>query len=236
MTGRQKDATGSNPLGIGGSELRQLLGSFDEDAFPFNPIFDSHKLSAAGDVSESNDITNDFDLPDFLPDAPVESKSKPLSNFGDVKPDLLTVDPYHKFAPSYESTSHPDPYGPVHNDPYDKPDPYKPVHNPYEDPYKPPVVHDSSYKPPVVHDSSYKPPIHDSYGPPVSYKPKGPVLLDKRPHEVTEIKSLPVSVDQTYTNFDCRKVPYPDRHYADPDAGCQVGSHTCIYFTVDTYI
>jgi hypothetical protein len=47
-------------------------------------------------------------------------------------------------------------------------------------------------------------------------------LLKNRPHEVKEIKSLPVSLHTAYTSFDCRKAPYKDRHYADPEAGCQV--------------
>ena len=40
--------------------------------------------------------------------------------------------------------------------------------------------------------------------------------------QVTEIKSLSAPVHKAYTSFDCRKTPYPDRHYADPEAGCTV--------------
>ena len=68
---------------------------------------------------------------------------------------------------------------------------------------------------------SYAPP-HDSYGPPKPYKPKGPVMLEKRPYEPKEIKPVTITTHDTYTAFDCRKVPYPDRHYADPEAGCSV--------------
>ena len=70
--------------------------------------------------------------------------------------------------------------------------------------------------------SSYAPPPHDSYGPPKPYKPKGPVMLEKRPYEPKEIKPVTITTHETYTGFDCRKVPYPDRHYADPEAGCTV--------------
>lgn len=52
------------------------------------------------------------------------------------------------------------------------------------------------------------------------------MLLEKRPYEVKEIKALPVALHDTYTNFDCRKAPYPDRHYADPESGCQI-YHFC---------
>ena len=161
-----------------------------------------------------------------------------------AKPAPKPVAPYHDpYQPpvheTYSPPAHHDAYAPVHDpykphDPYQQPhdpykpahDPYKPVHDPYKpvhDPYKP--VHDP-YKP--VHDP-YKPahetnpylPPHDSYKP-APYKPVGPVLLDKRPHEVHEIKPLSVPVEKAYTSFDCRKAPYPDRHYADPEAGCSV--------------
>jgi len=74
--------------------------------------------------------------------------------------------------------------------------------------------------------SSYAPPPHDSYGPPKPYKPKGPVMLEKRPYEPKEIKPVTITTHDTYTGFDCRKVPYPDRHYADPEAGCTI-YHFC---------
>ena len=47
-------------------------------------------------------------------------------------------------------------------------------------------------------------------------------MLDKRPYEPKEIKPVTITTHDTYTSFDCRKVPYPDRHYADPEAGCSV--------------
>ena len=51
--------------------------------------------------------------------------------------------------------------------------------------------------------------------------PAGPVLLEKKPYETKTVQALPVSVHETYTGFDCRG-RYPGRHYADPEAGCQV--------------
>eukprot|EP00096_Caligus_rogercresseyi_P005558 TRINITY_DN2134_c0_g1_i2.p1 TRINITY_DN2134_c0_g1~~TRINITY_DN2134_c0_g1_i2.p1 ORF type:complete len:209 (-),score=62.72 TRINITY_DN2134_c0_g1_i2:346-972(-) len=60
-----------------------------------------------------------------------------------------------------------------------------------------------------VYDAPYEPP-----------KPKQPVLLKERPNEVKEIKPVPITIHDTYTNFDCRKVPYSDKHYADSQTGC----------------
>ena len=89
----------------------------------------------------------------------------------------------------------------------------------------------NSYAPEPYHDSSpaYKP-AHEPYEPHY-YKPKGPVLLEKIPHEVIHIQPLTVATHQAYTNFDCRKVPYPDRHYADPEAGCKV-KQICIKVSI----
>ena len=89
---------------------------------------------------------------------------------------------------------------------------------------------------PIPHHDDYGPPPSDGYGPPsadygapsADYGPPklvGPVLLDKRPYEVKEIKAVPIVTHETYTKFDCRNVPYPDRHYADPEAGCAVRLH-----------
>ena len=85
--------------------------------------------------------------------------------------------------------------------------------------YEPP--HDS-YGPPL--SDSYGPPPSDSYGAPPPYKPVGPILLEKRPYEPKEIKPVVIITEQTYTSFDCRKVPYPDKYYADPEAECRVRS------------
>jgi len=55
--------------------------------------------------------------------------------------------------------------------------------------------------------------------------PVGPVLLEKKPYETKTVQALPVTVAETYTNFDCRG-KYANRHYADPEAGCQI-YHFC---------
>jgi hypothetical protein len=50
------------------------------------------------------------------------------------------------------------------------------------------------------------------------------VLLEKRPYEVKSVQPLPITVSESYTGFDCRAAPHPDRFYADPEAGCEVSS------------
>jgi hypothetical protein len=52
------------------------------------------------------------------------------------------------------------------------------------------------------------------------------VLLEKRPYEVKSVQPLPITVSESYTGFDCRAAPHPDRFYADPEAGCEASS-TC---------
>jgi len=61
---------------------------------------------------------------------------------------------------------------------------------------------------------------------PAYVAPVGPVLLENRPHEVKSVQPLPITVEDTYTSFDCRTKPYPGRHYADPEAGCEI-YHFC---------
>merc|ERR1712025_685067 len=45
------------------------------------------------------------------------------------------------------------------------------------------------------------------------------------PYETKTVQALPVTIAETYTNFDCRG-KYANRHYADPEAGCQI-YHFC---------
>ena len=40
--------------------------------------------------------------------------------------------------------------------------------------------------------------------------------------QVKSVQPLPITVAETYTGFDCRSKPYQGRHYADPEAGCEV--------------
>jgi len=61
------------------------------------------------------------------------------------------------------------------------------------------------------------------YSPPV---PVGPVLLQSNPHTPQVVEPLPITVGDTYTTFDCRTKPYPGRHYADVDTGCEI-YHFC---------
>ena len=139
--------------------------------------------------------------------------------------------PYHEHP--VEDAYHDPEFGPEYTPP---PPEYSPIptHHEYSEPihedYGPEPVHDGYGPPPT---DGYGPPPSDGYGPPSSdygapsagYGPPkivGPVLLEKRPYEVKEIKAVPIVTHKTYTTFDCRNVPYPDRHYADPEAGCVV--------------
>ena len=38
------------------------------------------------------------------------------------------------------------------------------------------------------------------------------------------MQPLPITVSESYTGFDCRSAPYPDRFYADPEAGCEAST------------
>ncbi|TRY79952.1 hypothetical protein TCAL_12713 [Tigriopus californicus] len=170
--------------------------------FPFNPIFDSNKEHARQLPPSTREITP------YLTDNLIDEADSPgvggKSNYGGGGPvsskgHLFVTDPYANHAPAhgYNPPSYEiDPYTPHEETPVYNP--YKPAHDPYK-------------------------PVHDPYKP---YKPKGPVLLEKLPYEVKEIKPLSVSVHKTYTSFDCRKAPYLDRHYADPEAGCSI-YHFC---------
>merc|ERR1712112_637415 len=55
----------------------------------------------------------------------------------------------------------------------------------------------------------------EPYSPPA---PVGPVLLESKPYDPKSVEALPITVAETYTNFDCRSKPYPGRHYADVEA------------------
>merc|ERR1719233_105859 len=46
------------------------------------------------------------------------------------------------------------------------------------------------------------------------------------PYDPKSVEALPITVAETYTNFDCRSKPYPGRHYADIEAGCEI-YHFC---------
>lgn len=178
--------------------------------------------------------------PDYPPSYAEREESPGYGNFLD-KPHLFTVDPYAKSPAPYSGGYAPAPYSspPAYHAP--------PPAASYEPAYQPPAYepHQPAYPPHheepkyAVHDP-YQSVHHDPYAPhkPVHhapepykphyeapYKPVGPVLLEKRPHEVKEILPLPVPLHDTPykdTNFDCKKVPYADKHYADVESGCHV--------------
>ena len=58
--------------------------------------------------------------------------------------------------------------------------------------------------------------------PAVLPEPIGPVLLEKRPYEVVSVQPVPITVSDGYSTFDCRNVPFTNKHYADLESGCQV--------------
>ena len=93
-----------------------------------------------------------------------------------------------------------------------------------------PAGHVSAIHTPIV--SAIHSPAPLSYSPvpapapysPAPYTPVGPVLLKEKPYEVKTVQALPVTIAETYTTFDCRG-KYANRHYADTEAGCEVGYH-----------
>merc|ERR1719481_1614448 len=74
--------------------------------------------------------------------------------------------------------------------------------------------------PSYVPQPAYTP---EPYTPPA---PVGPVLLESKPYDPKSVEALPITVSETYTNFDCRSKPYPGRHYADVEAACEI-YHFC---------
>merc|ERR1712226_1595046 len=129
---------------------------------------------------------------------------------------------YHEPEPYHPGTYHePEPYHPAPPATYHEPEPYHPAPEPY---HPPSTYHEPEpYHPP---SSDYGAPPSSDYGAPKPYKPKGPVMLEHRPYEPKEIKPVTITTHEAYTAFDCRKVPYPDRHYADPEVGCSI-YHYC---------
>lgn len=210
------------------SSSHSYSGSFQfptdfQSNFPFNPAFDAHKLD---DVDEQE---IEFARSQFGRDFSGTSQDV----YKD-KPHLYTPDPYE--TPQHYAVAAAPPPAPSYYQPpaYHEPEPYQPPA--YHEPsYSPPAYHETkpdygyhepepyhepeAYHPPV---ESYGPPPADSYGPPDHYKPKGPVMLKERPYQPKDIKPVTITTHDTYTTFDCRSVPYPDRHYADAEAGCSV--------------
>jgi len=173
-----------------------------------------NKLDAAG--LESGEgirmmeelLTHSITLPDRSGSNYNPGYSPPLK----LKPD------YALPRPSYDpSASVPSSYAPAPAAYGQGPPP--PSYGPGKSDYAPPAA---DYAPAPA-TGGYAP-AEPAYHAPAA--PVGPVLLHKRPYEVTAVQPLPITVEETYTTFDCRSVPYPDRHYADPEAGCEV-YHFC---------
>ena len=120
-----------------------------------------------------------------------------------VEPPSYEPPSYNDYSPGYD-------YSPPSNDYYSPPiDNYAPAKPMYEVP----IDNYAPAKP--AYEAPYEP---EPYYPP---KPVGPVLLEKRPYEVKSVQPLPITVSEPYTSFDCRS-KHPGRHYADPEANCQV--------------
>jgi len=187
-------------------------------------------------------------LPDKMPENFGQSgHPNPHASAGHIhsdpyaNPEHYAPDPYKTPAPYHPPSSYHEP-APYHPEPayhepesYHEPEPYhEPVapYHPPADPYHPPSSYHEPepYHPPTTGyhepEPAYGPPPSDGYGAPHPYKPKGPVMLKERPYEPKEVKPVTITTHDTYTAFDCRKVPYPNRHYADPEAGCQI-YHYC---------
>jgi len=165
--------------------------------FPFNPVFDSNKVSS--DQYQPNPYPSEpyHDEPHHHPDRYTPGSS-----------------PVIKLRPEYQ----PEPA-------YQPPAPAPP-------PFVAPVVPTSSYGAPATYTPAAPayvqpaPPAYVEPAAPAYHAPVGPVLLDKRPYEVKSVQPLPITVAETYTGFDCRSKPYQNRHYADPEAGCEI-YHFC---------
>ena len=204
---------------------RESTSSYEPEDFQSHfafPEFDS--LRDGGGVKR-NDVKSSKDFDNFVLHADEGPSQLPPTLYHEdlnKKPHLFTADPYGKH-PHHEPEPYHDPYHQPepHHDPYHS-EPHHDVYHsePHHDVYHSEPHHDVYHHPAAPH-SDYHHPEPEPYHPPPP-KPKAPVLLEKRPYEVKEIKALPVALHDTYTNFDCRKAPYPNRHYADPESGCQV--------------
>lgn len=179
--------------------------------FPFNPAFDSLKIS--GESYSSQEKIDPYDsffkdsFSNFADDDYSSGYSPPLK----LKPGYAPEPAPHSLpSQSYAA----DPYAPATYQPQAY-KPYSPEPSYAPEPYSPPK--------PAYSPDPYSPP-KPAYGPPAPeyHKPVGPILLEKRPYEVKSVQPLPISVAESYSNFDCRQAPYPDRHYADPETGCEV--------------
>ena len=192
---------------------------------PYNTEFDGYQGPPSVEVGYQDE--GGYDPPPYHP----EEETYHDPEFG---PEYAPPPANYAPIPQHDGYGHPthDEYAPVHEEYGPVHEEYGPVHDEYGHVHEGYGPGEEEYGPIPVHDD-YGPPPSDGYGPPSSdygapsadYGPPkivGPVLLEKRPYEVKEIKAVPIVTHKTYTKFDCRNVPYPDRHYADPEAGCAV--------------
>ena len=200
----------------------------DYSNFPYNPVFDPVKISgSAGEnyAVAKPEYTNPYEV---MYDSLFKKPQKPIKNkedtykYIDIDPPKNSYqEPYQPYdaPPSYNSpySDYPSYEPPSYND-YSPGYDYSPPSNDY---YSPPVDNYAPAKP--TYETPVKPTYEAPYEPEPYYPPKpvGPVLLEKRPYEVKSVQPLPITVSEPYTSFDCRS-KHPGRHYADPEANCQV--------------
>ncbi len=232
------DAMGVHPNDPGRSVPRDPFFDDFPSNFPFHPVFDSAKLNGNGPSSPSssfdsyqgsfNSVYDDPFSSSQYPNEPSDYSSPGYTPPLKLKPDYV---PHRESAYQPAGYGAPEPYAPNgYGAPepsygpagYGAPEPsYAPAGYGAPEPYAP-----TGYGTPEPYaPTGYGAPEPAGYGAPEPYappKPVGPVLLEKRPYEVHSVQALPVTVEQSYTEFDCRTVPYPDRHYADIEAGCEV--------------
>ena len=225
--------------------------SFDNSGFfssPFNdedygadfPSFDPIKISGSSGSNyaiEDSQYNNPyavmydslFKKPSSKPPKSKKKSSKDTYKYVDIdsppaKNDYSYQEPYR---PYIESPAYDAPYQEPPSYDYSPNYDYSPPKNDFYSP-PPPPTYDAPYQEPPSYDYSphndYSPPSYEAPYEPEPYlppKPVGPVLLEKRPYEVKSVQPLPITVAESYTSFDCR-TKHPGRHYADPEAGCQV--------------
>ena len=176
--------------------------------FPFNPVFDSNRLPSPT-------------LPNTPGSAPVLK----------IRPEYHPNGGHHDPAP-YQPPAPQPTYG-------------SPAYTPAAPAYGAPTYHapapayhaepEPAYHAPAPAYGAPSPAPTYSAPAPAYHAPVGPVLLEKRPYEVQDnidgcielvqvksVQPLPITVAEAYTGFDCRTKPYQGRHYADPEAGCEV--------------
>ena len=195
--------------------------------FPFNPVFDSNKVSS--DQYQPNPYPSEpyHDEPHHHPDRYTPGSSPVIKLRPEYQPEPAYQVSIHQLAlmlTSLSTPSHP-PLHPLRLSP-----PWCP-HPPTELP--PPTL---PQLPPMFnqllrHTLSLLPQrtmllldLSSWTSVPMRWR-RCSYCHDHPPSLNVQVKSvqpLPITVAETYTGFDCRSKPYQNRHYADPEAGCEV--------------